>query len=146
MIAHAIRYPFALAFGGVMASLLIVFGDPLGELGVRLHDAVRPVVIEWTVQSAARDGDDLILSGTLVKQRACTFLPPTLARDHDGRNYAVVSGSATAGKTWAPSDAPQRWGPWRVIGGAGKQLTFLNVYLCGQSAPSVVQLGVYPGT
>ena len=61
-------------------------------------------------------------------------------------NGRPISGSATAGKTWAPSDAPQRWGPWRVIGGAGKQLTFLNVYLCGQSAPSVVQLGVYPGT
>jgi hypothetical protein len=146
MIAHAFRYPAAMSFGAVFAGMLIIFSDPLSDLGSRVYDVAQPVVTDWHVISAAHDGDDLVLTGTMIKRRNCTFVPPTLARDREGRNYAVISAAATAGKTWAASDDPQQYGPWRVVGGAGKRLTFLNVYLCGRSSPSVVELGVFGGT
>ena len=106
-------------------------------------DQVRPVIVEWRVTDARVEGADVILSGTMVKQRDCIYLPPTVAKDQTGRNYAVESTSPTAGKTWAASDLPQHFGPWRIPGGAGKTLEFINVYVCGENRPSIVRLGVY---
>lgn len=143
MIAHAFRYPFAILAGAGMFLLAIVMSPGLMELGAATYDRVHPITSDWIITESHVDGADIVLSGTMLKNRNCVFVPPTVARDSAGQNYPVVSSSPTAGKTWAASGQPQRFGPWRVVGGAGKRLTFINVYVCGEGRPSILELGVY---
>ena len=130
--------------GAVLVPIAMVMAPVLSDVGTGVYDQLRPVVEYWTVNDSKLDGDDLLLSGTMIKRRDCMFMPPTLARDtKTGRNFMVESGSPTAGKTWAASDYPQAFGPWRVRGAAGKTLVFINIYSCGDSRPSAVELGVH---
>jgi len=134
----------ALIIGAVLVPVGMVSFPIMSSVGTALYDTLRPVVTDWTVFNSEIDGADVLISGTLVKKRDCLFIPPTLARDIEtGRNYAVVSTSPTAGKTWASSDLPQAWGPWRVINGAGKTLMFINIYQCGNSQPVASELGLH---
>jgi hypothetical protein len=134
----------AIAAGALLFPTVIFMTPAMLDAGEMAYDRMRPVVVNWVVTDERSEGDDLILSGTMVKQRDCIFLPPTLARDmSSGRNYAVSSAAPTAGKTWAASSDPQSWGPWTVKGGAGKRLMFANVYICGDHRPSAVELGIY---
>jgi hypothetical protein len=137
----------ALAAGALLFPAIVFMTPAILEAGELAYDRMRPVAVNWVVTDERVEGDDLVLSGTMVKQRDCIFLPPTLARDlSNGRNYAVTSAAPTAGKTWAASRDPQAWGPWKVAGGAGKRLMFANIYVCGEHRPSAVELGVYaPG-
>lgn len=137
------RSPASFGAGIALGLLAIVFIVPLGSMWAALVDEVRPVIVEWKVTETRVEGADLILTGTMVKQRNCLYLPPTIARDQAGQNYAVESASPTAGKTWAATSEPQQFGPWRIPGGADKTLEFVNVYVCGNQRPSIVRLGVY---
>jgi hypothetical protein len=138
MRAHPITAAVFTVIGFLAASLTPMWVDITRDV----YDSLRPIITEWTVENAIQDGDDLVVSGTMIKHRDCVFVPPTMARDALGRNYTVFSSSPTAGKSWAASGEPQHWGPWRVHGGIGKRLTFVNVYLC-DGYPSVIDLGVY---
>lgn len=130
---------------GLLLSPFIVALVPiLIDAGSAVQDRVTPVVTEWKVTTAQTDGSDLIVAGTMLKNRDCIFLPPTLARDSTGINHRIQSTAPAGQSTWAADDQPQFWGPWRVPGVAGKTLTFLNVYLCGTGRPTIVELGTYP--
>lgn len=126
-----------------ISALLLAFSSPVSRLVTAWYDIHHPVVSAWTVTSSEVHGADVTLRGTMIRQRNCLFVPPTIARDSTGQNYAVQSSSPTAGRSWGVSDAPQRWGPWVIPGGAGKPLTFANIYLCDEGRPKVVELGVY---
>ena len=109
-----------------LGALLLV---PIVTLhGGALYDAVFPVVSDWSPDTIQRDGDDLIVSGTMVKRRPCTHLAPPMARLANGQNIRVVSSSPTAGITWDDSKTPQRFGPWRVAGAAQAETTFYLRY------------------
>jgi hypothetical protein len=129
---------------GLLAGFFIAMGThSLIDAGIVLYDSYLPVAENWKVTNSGSIDDTLVLHGSMVKNRDCIFVPPTVARDSNGVNYTVESGSHTAGKTWGASDKPQLWGPWYIKGGIGKKLTFINVYLCGNSRPVIVELGTF---
>jgi hypothetical protein len=130
---------------GLLLSPVLLAVSPIAfEAGSSMHDRMVPIVTDWRVTESKTEGTDLIVSGTMVKNRDCVFLPPTLARDEKGLNHRVISTASAGGATWAADDAPQQWGPWRVPDGAGKSLVFINVYLCGTGRPSIIELGTFP--
>jgi len=144
---HVVRTsPIALGFGAIFGLIIAMSLPGLYDYGREQYEAARPVVRDWTVTDNFTDGDDVVLSGTMRKVRDCVYLPPTLARDDGGQNYTVTSTSPTAGRTWDASTLPQHWGPWRVSGGAGKRLSFIVVYMCGGSYPTIIELGSHGPT
>jgi hypothetical protein len=134
----------AALIGAMLFPLFVLITPALLEAGELGYDRLRPIVVDWKVTESHIEGDDVILSGSMIKQRDGLFVPPTLARDlHTGRNYPVMSSAPTAGRTWAASNNPQSWGPWTVKGGANKELLFINIYMSDGYRPSAVELGVY---
>jgi hypothetical protein len=136
------RYPSSILAGAAMMWFALPYAP---QIAADFEDRLAPVVTDWRVTDAQVFGADLVLRGTMIKRRSCTFLPPTVARDEAGQNHAVRSTSPTAGQTWAPAESPQRWGPWTIVGGAGKRLEFANVYACHGGWPSFTDLGVFDG-
>lgn len=132
------RHPIAAFFGAVLGSIMILTVPVVAHW---LEPLLLPVNTHWHVEVAQRDGDDLLVSGSMKKHRACVFLPPTIARDEDGNNYRVIHQSRNGGSSWAPDEQPQRFGPWRVVGGAGKKLEFINVFQCHSLWPTFSELG-----
>lgn len=95
------------------------------------YDTIYPVSTDWTPTNMTVEGNDLVISGTLVRRRcSCKYVPPPRARDNTGQNFKVVSGSPTANVSWACDDIPQKFGPWRVIDGANRKLTFYQEHSC----------------
>lgn len=104
-----------------------------------------PVSTQWQALTVKVEGADLIVAGTMVKTRSCGYIPPPRARDESGLNMKVISMAATAGQSWAPADGPQHFGPWRVINGAGKKLTFYQEHKCHGLWPTFTTLGNLEG-
>ena len=130
--------------GALIVPILMMAVPIASQVGHEVYDRFDPVIKYWTVNTSHLEGKDLVITGTMVKNRNAVFLPPTIARDvATGRNYAVVSTSPTSGKTWAPSRFPQQFGPWRVADAEGKTLTFFNVYTTADGHVSVVELGTH---
>lgn len=144
MISYVKQNAVVIFIGLLLGPATLIIMPGVADIGNRAYDHIAPVIVEWRVTESRTVGEDLIVSGTMVKQRDCLFIPPTLARDEHGRNLLVLSTSPTAGKSWAADDKPQRWGPWQVVGGAGKRLTFINLYQCWHGTPTVSELGTYP--
>lgn len=112
------------------------------SLGGSAYDRLFPVTTNWEPASVVTDGDDVIVSGTMIKARcSCRYVPPPRARDSVGQNYLIVSTSPTASSSWACSGQPQAFGPWRVKGGAGKVLTFYQEHQCSNLWTSFTELG-----
>jgi hypothetical protein len=130
--------------GLLMAPFLIALAPIVFEAGGVLQDRMVPIISDWKVTDSKVEGADLIVSGVMTKNRDCVFLPPTLARDQAGLNHRVISTANAGGTTWAADEQPQKWGPWKVPDGAGKNLVFVNVYLCGSGRPSIIELGAFP--
>ena len=125
------KSPGAFSIGVLVSFVALIAAAPTSSMFHAAYDNWRPVIIKWRVTDARVDAADVVLSGEMVKQRDCAYVPPTVARDQDGQNYIVESNSRTAGVSWASSDKPQKWGPWTVRGAAGKTLEFSNFYICG---------------
>jgi hypothetical protein len=141
MISYVKNAPVVSAISLLVGFFLASSVPAVYDFGTSVYDGLRPVASDWKVNSKFTDGNDLVVSGTMVKNRSCMFVPPTLARDAFGKNHLVISTSPTSGKTWAADESPQAWGPWRVVDGASDTLTFINIYLCNGNRPSVVELG-----
>ena len=137
------RSPLSVAFGAAIGFVLALGGAPLEHMWRAAYDFARPIVAEWRVETARVEGDDLVLAGTMIKQRPCMFVAPPMASDEYGRNYQVVSPSTTDAVSRGARSTPQSWGPWIVQGGAGKALEFMAVYICESGRASVVELGRY---
>jgi hypothetical protein len=96
----------------------------------RIEQLYFPVNVDWTPSSVTREGDNLIVAGTMVHARDCQYIPPPRARTIDGQGLLVESRSPTRATSWAVSDTPQRFGPWVVHGGAGKRVLFYQEHRC----------------
>mgnify|MGYP000134343334 FL=1 len=142
MIRATVQYPWSALLGGLIAMFVIFMSGPLFTLGRAAYDELVPVATNWRVLDWRTEGDDIVLSGLMTKQRECVYVPPPMARDELGQNYELVNLSPANGGTWAVSGHPQKWGPWRVAGGAGKRLTFHILYSCG-SEVSISDLGTF---
>jgi hypothetical protein len=143
VVTKAARQPVTIIIGLLVGFIAAMVFPATKDLMQDSYNSWRPVVRDWKVDAEATVGGDVVLTGTMIKQRDCVYLPPTLARDQNGQNYIVESTSPTAGKTWDADEAPQRWGPWTVRGAADKRLTFVIVYLCNGSNPTIVKLGTW---
>lgn len=110
-------------------------------LAAKLEEHVWPPMRDWRVTEWYVDGRDVVLVGLVVKPRDCTYVPPPRARDETGQNYLVSSTSPTRVTSWGTSERPQRFGPWRVAGGAGKQLTFYQEFRCHPAWNIVIEHG-----
>jgi len=90
-----------------------------------------PVLTEWRIEHWQYEGtSDVVVSGTMVKNRACDYIAPIRAVDQNGMHYRVESRSATAGQNWYSSEERRDFGPWVVVGGAGMRLQFYAEHQC----------------
>jgi hypothetical protein len=125
-------------------ALALLFAPALMMHGGEIYDWANPVISDWKPDRITRDGNDLIVSGTMVKHRPCTHLAPPMARLATGQNIKVDSTSPTAGITWDRSPTPQRFGPWRVVGAAQVETTFYLRYRCHAGWDTTVEIGTIP--
>lgn len=138
------RYFDGHPLSAVAAALAGVFllAPALNEAGWKAYDQLHPVHTEWKTSRVEVDGDDLILEGTMVKRRCdCEYVPPPRARDASGRHYPVVSTNPTAGQSWSCSPGPQRFGPWRVVGGANARPEIYQQHQCADGRTVFTTLG-----
>ncbi len=142
LVTDQIKYPVSALLGAALAAAAIVAAPWAAH---SLETSLLPVATHWKVESATRDGNDLLLTGTMVKRRACVYTPPLIVRDSAGMNYRMEHLSAVRGSSWASSPQPQQWGPWRIYDGAGKRLTFISLYECHSLWPTFTELGVFDG-
>lgn len=140
LISAPIRYPISALIGAVAAAFAMI-GVPW--FAHTMEPILLPVATHWTVIKAERDGDDLLLTGTMIKRRPCIYTPPVIVRDTAGQNYRMEHLSSVRGHSWAASPEPQRFGPWKVYGGAGKKLTFTSLYECHSLWPTFTELGTF---
>lgn len=139
MIRYVKQYPLSLPasvmFGLMLAPVVVPY---LGGV----YDKLFPVNKDWTVTRQWVEGADLLVEGTMVKARCtCKYVPPPRARDRDGFNFRVDSTSPTAATSWACDAKPQRFGPWRVVGAAGAEVTFYQEHQCTSLWTSFTELG-----
>ena len=107
---------------------------------------LNPVKTDWQVLDHRFEGEDIMMSGTLIKLRDCSYLPPPRARDRFGNTYLVQSYSPTANLSWSAQTVPQKWGPWRVIGAKNRVVEFYTVDRCHFLWDNVTILGEFDGT
>jgi hypothetical protein len=141
LISAPVRYPFSAMIGAALFAVFAILAVPW--FAHTIEPVLLPVATHWTVTSATRDGNDLVMTGTMIKRRPCTYTPPIIVRDMQGQNYRMEHQSTVRGNTWAPSSEPQRFGPWRIYDGAGKKLTFTSLYECHSLWPTFTELGVF---
>jgi len=103
------------------------------------RDQKFPVITDWAVTHAVVEGDDVVLRGTMRKRRECLLVPPVIARDLAGVPYELLA----QGRARDSSQKTIPWGPWRIVAGAGRDLSFTMVYVCSGSRPNIVQVGSY---
>lgn len=104
-------------------------------------DSLFPVHSQWRVASTEVDGDDVIISGTMLKNRDCRYIPPPRARTLDGQNLKVTSSSPTAEITWMSDAKPQNFGPWRIHGGARETVIVYQHHQCHFAWDTFTELG-----
>lgn len=127
---------------GMLLGIVAAPGVGLGALWARSWEAQRhPVITGWVVQKVTLEGPDIIIAGIMAKVRDCDYLPPPHARDEQGQNYEVISTSPTRASSWDAAGTPQRFGPWRVKGGAGHRLTFYLEHRCHPMWRQITELG-----
>lgn len=106
-----------------------------------IEKAIRgPVLTEWRVTEWRIEGRDVLLRGAMSKRWPCDWMPPHRAYDEEGEYYIVFSLSADAGKT-RPASKNMRFGEWRVLGAAGRRLTFYSEHRCHPLWPTISTLG-----
>ena len=126
-------------------SIVLAVGIAFLINGSDWESELFPVNSQWHALTVKVEGADLIVAGTMVKTRSCAYIPPPRARDESGLNLKVISMAVTAGQSWSPSDGPQHFGPWRVIDGAGKKLTFYQEHKCHSVWNTFTTLGKLKG-
>jgi hypothetical protein len=134
--------PIAIAIGMFIGLFIVISVPGILDIGREQYEKLRPVISDWSVTSSDVVGDDVVLRGTMRKNRDCLLVPPVIARDLSGAPYLLES--LTSWRSKDASDELQPWGPWLVRGGAGKKMKYVMVYMCGGNYPSVIEVGVYP--
>jgi hypothetical protein len=136
--------PAVIAFvSSVCAGLGLLLGVVLVvPLASRIEAEQMPPQVDWRpTEWHVVDGRDVYVTGLVRYVRHCTYIPPPGARDENGQNYMIESRAQAAGKQWDVDERPQKFGPWIVYGGAGRQLTFYTTFKCHPMWETVVELG-----
>jgi len=119
-----------------IAAALAWLAAVAGLLPAVQHQAVqtmfnmRPVMTHWTPTSVTRDGDDVLVSGHVIKRWQCDYQPPPLAETVTGRPLVTSTQSSTANRDWPSDGYPRDFGPWRIKGGAGQKIRVYFHHVC----------------
>ena len=124
---YAISFSRAL-FGG--CGFLI--GATLGFAVLQqIEPVMLPVTTDWEPLSVTVEGDDLVVSGVMVKRRNCDYIQPPRARSATGnKQFVVISRAPTSGLSWAADADPQPFGPWVIKGAVGHRIEMYIAYRC----------------
>lgn len=114
----------------IMSGFAFMIGLIVALWLVKTIDGLIPVNDSWTPTSVTIVGEDVWISGTLIKHRNCQYIAPNRAKSDGGVNFKVESHSPTAGVAWIASDEPQRFGPWQVHGAANTKFTLYQEFEC----------------
>jgi hypothetical protein len=129
----------------IVSITLILLSTLVFPIAVWLELKYNPPMREWKPSVVWQEGRDVIVQGTVVKPRDCSYFPPPRARDEAGQNYFVESASTVAYLTWDNSLAPQKFGPWRVASalrpGHCRTLTFYQEHRCHLLWNLITELG-----
>lgn len=140
MIARIWNSPIASMMGLVGGFVLAAASPGWWDIVRSWYEDLHPVVTDWQIGSVSIEGADVVLSGTMRKNRECLLVPPVVARDENDRPYRLEA------PMWSHKDAAaelQTWGPWRVVNGAGRSLKFTMIYMCAGNYPTIVGVGKY---
>lgn len=136
-----VQHPWTWVFGAMFGFMVLGSFVPLmAEKVADTRDDLYPVITDWVVTQAVVIGDDVVLRGTMRKQRECLLVPPVIARDTAGVPYVLLT------DLWAAKAASRKaisWGPWRIVAGAHRELEFTMVYLCAGNRPNIIRVGSY---
>ena len=73
--------------GALIVPILMMAVPIASQVGHEVYDRFDPVIKYWTVNTSHLEGKDLVITGTMIKNRNGVFLPPTIGRDvATGRN------------------------------------------------------------
>lgn len=125
---HGARLWSAAAMTFVVSGVMVVLVALVLTYGSEVESIFWPVNDTFTVKSVTTDGPDMIVEATLVKNRGCEFVKPTLG-EADGRFLNVECIGLACGLSWPPSDIPREV-TWRIYGAAGRQVTLSQQHIC----------------
>lgn len=131
-------HKLALVSSFLLGLILMPVAAPM--LG-RYIDMVFPVTTNWRPDGIQRDGNDLVVIGTMIKRRDCVYVPPPRARTESGVNLVIQSLAPASSVTYMADDKPQRFGPWRIVGGAKQRLTLYQHHSCHALWDTLTELG-----
>jgi len=91
-----------------------VFGALLILGAVKAEHRFFPVVEHFIVTSVSREVDGIIVSGQMVKERACDFIGVTAKAD-TGAALSLKFMDDDSPSSFTRPTGSQEWGPWKVI-------------------------------
>ena len=135
-----VEHPWTWLVGALFGFLALGGAWPVwSDWLLDVRDQRYPVITDWAVTHAVVEGEDVVLRGTMRKRRECLLVPPVIARDVGGVPYTLSA-------EWRAKDSSAEtipWGPWRIVAGAGRALSFTMVYICAGNRPNIVAVGSY---
>jgi hypothetical protein len=114
----------------------------LSMISPRMETRLFPVNKDCHVTEATvTPSGVLVISGNMVKQRQCQFLPPTKVRTDTGLNLAVYTSDVIVNTTWLASPKPQKWGPWSISTAGATEVTLYQEHRCNIFWNTISELG-----
>ena len=111
----------------VCAALVLYFGASFGQA---LDRALWPVVARFDVLSIKRDGDSILVAGTLIKERQCDIIALRAQDENDSRLRVDFLDRPNNADLHPRPVGPSSWGPWRVHPGAARYVTLYSEHRC----------------
>lgn len=123
-----------------LVMILIMAADPLQRLAMIQYYKASPVMSNWEPSEIYVDGNDVIVSGWMIKNHDCTYIPPPRASDPSKRPFVVVAKSATPYQNFPTGPMP--FGPWMIVGAAASpRVDMAQEHDCGNDVITFSELG-----
>lgn len=91
-----------------------VFGALLILGAVKVEQHFFPVVQNFVATSVSREADGVIMSGQMVKERACDFIGVTVKAD-TGAALSLKFMDDDSPSSFTRPTGSQEWGPWKIF-------------------------------
>lgn len=116
-------------------------------VGPEIESRLFPVKSNFRITEVkVNKGTDLVVQGTMRKERSCLFVPGIVVKDSHGRLLPVTNKSKTQTVSWVTTkdgESDQSFGPWVVHNGAGGKLRFYQHFRCHFLWTTTSYLGDY---
>lgn len=96
--------------------LPILIGASLFFGAIWAEHTFMPVVKDFTILSAKREGKNIVLSGVMRKVRDCAFVGVTAHGVADPKDAELaIKFMDSEGEIYTRPPGPQFWGPWSIV-------------------------------